>query len=123
MTDATTDFFEAIAGRHEPLLERTTGTMRVELVDGDETDSWVISIAHGDIEVVHGSADADCTLRTGRDLFERLATGQANAMAGVLRGAIVIEGDTELLVRVQRLFPGPREQAAALVGSAVQQAE
>jgi hypothetical protein len=40
-------------------------------------------------------------------LFERIARGEANATAAVLRGAVIIDGDMELLVQLQKLFPGP----------------
>jgi putative sterol carrier protein len=46
-------------------------------------------------------------------LFEAIARGDANAFAAALRGEIEIEGDAALLLAFQRLFPGPREPAAA----------
>ena len=42
-----------------------------------------------------------------RALFQRLANGEVNAMAALLRGAIAVEGDPQLLVMFQRLLPGP----------------
>jgi len=36
-----------------------------------------------------------------------VAKGEANATAAVLRGAVIIDGDMELLVQLQKLFPGP----------------
>jgi hypothetical protein len=34
-------------------------------------------------------------------------TGETNALAAYLRGAVEVEGDPELLLRFQRIFPGP----------------
>ena len=40
MADATTEFFDALAERgHEPLLEKTTGTVRFDLRDGKKTSA------------------------------------------------------------------------------------
>jgi putative sterol carrier protein len=39
-------------------------------------------------------------------LFERIVDGEVNATAAVLRGAVTIDGDMELLVQLQKLFPG-----------------
>jgi len=40
-------------------------------------------------------------------LFDDIVSGRANAMAALLRGDVGVEGNTELLMRVQRTFPGP----------------
>ena len=104
MSDALTDFLDGLAARgHEPLLATTTGSVCLEVSDGEERR--VVSIDNGNIEVVAGDGSADCTLRASRDTLERVAAGEINAMAAVLRGAITIEGNWALLVRFQRLFP------------------
>jgi predicted lipid carrier protein YhbT len=79
----------------------------LELVDGDRIDRWLISIDEGDIAVSHKGGDASCTIRGDRALFDRLCRGEENALAAVLRGALVCTGDVELLYAIQRVFPGP----------------
>jgi hypothetical protein len=54
-----------------------------------------------------------------RPLFNKLARGDTNAMAAVLRGEIGIKGDPELLVLFQQMFPGPSQAVAAREGVAV----
>ena len=39
--------------------------------------------------------------------MDDLVSGRANAMASTLRGELVIDGDPDVLVRFQRLFPAP----------------
>jgi putative sterol carrier protein len=108
MADATAEFFDGLARRgHEPLLAKTTGTMRVELVGGARPERWLIAVDAGDVAVSRRNARADCTIRCDRDLFARVATCEANAMAAVLRGAMTIDGDPSLLVVFQRLFSVP----------------
>jgi len=112
-SDTATAFFEQLAERgHEPLLGKAHGTVCVELIDGTSTETWLVTIDRGDLTVFQGTANADCTLRASRELFGQVVTGEVNAVAAVLRGAIGIEGDSELLVLFQRLFPG-RSGAAA----------
>ena len=107
MTDTTTTFFQALDERgHEPALEKATGTIRFDLTGGERTTRWLVAIDNGDVEVSRRSARADCVVRVDGALFARIASGEANAMAAVLRGAIDIEGDPALLVAFQRLFPG-----------------
>ena len=108
MADATTRFFEALGERgHEPLLEKAKGTLRFELRRGKQTDRWLVTIDKGDVSVSRRNAAADATLRATKELFDGLASGEVNTMAAVLRGAVEFEGDPELLVLFQRLFPGP----------------
>jgi putative sterol carrier protein len=114
MVDATAQFFESLSTRgHEPLLEKTTGTMRIEVANGQKTDSWLLTVDHGDLEVSHRNAKADCTVKTRKEVFDGLARGEVNAMAAVLRGTLAVEGDAELLVLFQRLFPDPPRAAGA----------
>jgi putative sterol carrier protein len=108
MTDATTEFFDGLAERgHEPLLEKATGTVRFELVNGKKTERWLLAVDKGDLTVSHKNAGADCTIRTDKRSFEEMAAGRMNATAAVLRGQVAVEGNWELMVLFQRLLPGP----------------
>jgi putative sterol carrier protein len=108
MTDATTDFFDALARRgHDPLLDKATGTVRIELTNGKQTERWLLAFDKGDVTVSHRNVGADVTLRTDKASFDEIAAGKMNATAAVLRGEVAIEGDWELMVFFQRLLPGP----------------
>jgi putative sterol carrier protein len=111
MTDTTMKFFERLTRRgHEPLLAKVTGTARFEVVRGERTDHWLLTIVKGDMSVSRDNAPADCTIRADADFLERMARGEANAMAAVLRGEVQCTGDVELLLAIQRLLPGPPAQ-------------
>jgi len=82
--------------------------MLVELTGGKRIERWRLSVDKGEVDVTRGPGPADCRLRADRALFAGMASGQVNAFAAVLRGAVTIEGDPRLLVLFQRLLPGPR---------------
>ena len=108
MADATAEFFDALVERgHEPQLEKATGTVRFDLRDGKKIDRWLVSIVKGDLAVSRRNVGADFVVSTGKAVFDDIASGKTNAMAALLRGAISVEGDTQLMVLFQRLFPGP----------------
>jgi putative sterol carrier protein len=108
MTEATTDFFEDLSRRgHEPLLEQATGRIAVELTGPRQTEHWLVEVDKGDVAVSQEDGDSDCTIRTSEELFDGMVRGEVNAMAGFLRGTVGVEGDPELLVLFQRIFPGP----------------
>ena len=108
MGDATAEFFDGLARRgHEPLLAKTTGSLRVVVAGEGRTERWLVTVDHGDVAVSHRNATADCTVRADRKVFGRVVSGEANAMAAVLRGTLEVEGNPGLLVLFQRLYPGP----------------
>jgi putative sterol carrier protein len=108
MTDATAEFFDDLAQRgHEPLLGNASGTMRFDIADGKKTETWFVTIDKGDLTVSRSGGKADSTLAASKELFDRLASGKASAVAEVLRGTLTIDGDWRLLVLFRRILPGP----------------
>ena len=106
--DPAAMLFERIshAGRVNALAE-VDGTVRFDLNLGDRIDSWLLAVRRGEISVSHGRGDADCVVELDKDLIDRMATGQANAMTALLRADMMVTGDVKLLVLLERLLPGP----------------
>jgi hypothetical protein len=101
-------FLQALGERgHEPLWAKVSGHVRVELREEGGIDCWVVPIDHGEVSVSQGGGPGECTIRADGRLFDRLCRGEENAIAAMLRGALVCTGDVELLYAVQRIFPGP----------------
>jgi predicted lipid carrier protein YhbT len=115
--DGIVEFFEELGrGEHQPLLAKVTGRVRFDLVEGGRPDRWLVAVDKGDVTVWHKGGPADCAVQADRALFERLCQGEENAMAAVLRGALVCSGDVELLFAIQRIFPGPSPERRPQVG-------
>ena len=120
MTETATGFFEALAreGPH-PMLQSARATVRFDVTDQGRTERWFLEIDNGDLTVSRRNVRADCVIRADRSLFEGLASGRVNAMAALLRGDLVAEGDPRVLILLRRLFavpPGsvePRAPAAS----------
>jgi putative sterol carrier protein len=92
---------------HVPFLEKARGSLRFEVVEGRQTDRWLVRVDKGDIDVKHKGGNADCVVRADRKVFEDVVGGRVNAFAATLRGQITVDGDPSLLVLLQRLLPGP----------------
>jgi putative sterol carrier protein len=103
---STDEFFDELARReHEPLLDKAKGAARFEVVDGKQTERWLVTIDKGHIGVSRRNAHADTVVRASKESFERAAAGRLNLMAAVLRGEVGVSGDPRMLVMLQRLFP------------------
>ncbi|MEW2383421.1 SCP2 sterol-binding domain-containing protein [Micromonospora sp. NPDC047707] len=107
MADATTRFFEDLDRRgYEPLLAKTSGTLRFDLHEGAHTHHWMVRIDRGNLRVTQEDRDADTVVGTSPALFEDLASGREHGIAAILRGDVTVAGDPRLIVQVERLFPG-----------------
>jgi putative sterol carrier protein len=114
MSDPTAEFFQQLGRRgHEPLLEKCSGAVRFDIADRSRTDHWLVHLNKGDISVSQDNREADCVVRTAKSVLNGLAKGEVNALSAYLRGLISLEGDPELLVLLQRVFPSPQRSATA----------
>jgi putative sterol carrier protein len=114
VSDATEAFFAELAERgSEPLLGDVRGVLRFDLRSGKRTEHWRVAIKRGAVEVSRGDGAADVVVVADRDVFSKIATGEANATAAILRGVVAVTGETDLVVQFQRIFPGPQRGAIA----------
>jgi putative sterol carrier protein len=104
----------ALSGRH-PQLHGVSGTIRVDLRDGDGTQRWYLAIENETVAVSHRNAKADVVLRMDRELFDGMCRGTVNGTAALLRGLIEYEGDLTLITALARLLPGPPDSRASFL--------
>lgn len=107
MADPTSEFFERLSHQGARSLANVTATFRVDLDQGMATEHWFLTIDKGDISVSSQNVEADAALRTDKEMFDRLVRGEASPLPSLLRGLVHVEGDTELIVLFQGLFPAP----------------
>lgn len=106
--DAVSEFFERLNERgFEPLLDRVQGSVRFDLRSGRKLDRWLLTVDRGNVHAAREGLQADCVVATDRATFEAMASGRANPMAAMLRGAVEVSGRVDALVYLQRVFPGP----------------
>jgi putative sterol carrier protein len=111
MADVTEKFFEDLGARgQDPRLASVRGTLRFDLMNGKRVARWTVAIDKGDVAVTRRNARADCVVRAKKRLFDGIASGEVNPLSAVLRGEMGVEGEPELLVFFQRLFPAPRKK-------------
>jgi len=116
MPDTISDFFQKLGERpQQALLGHMRGAVRFD-VRGDQgqVDQWVVAVDSGAVTVSHGNAEVDCAIGADRALLESLIKGQANAMSAVLRGELRCSGDVEMLLTIQRIFPGPSSERTTM---------
>ena len=103
---AIDDFFAELERRgHEPMLRRVSATVRWDILDGDRTEHRLVRIDHGDLRGAVSDEPADCVIVAERTVCDDVVSGRTSALAALLRGAAAVDGEFELMVLAQRLFP------------------
>ncbi|WP_165824585.1 glycogen debranching N-terminal domain-containing protein [Micromonospora globispora] len=106
--DPTGEFFDRLGRRrHEPRLERVSGTIRFDIAHARRIDHWFVEIEDGDLSVSRDSRDADCVVQIDKAVFDRVVTGETSPVTAWLRNQVTIRGDLTLLRLFERLSPGP----------------
>jgi hypothetical protein len=101
---------EGELGRFPVMIEDrqpATGTVRFDLEHDHGVDHWFLLIRQGDVRVSREERDADCVIRTGKALFDRIVSGEAHMYAAWVRNELRAEGDVRLARLLQRVMPGP----------------
>lgn len=114
------DCFEALGRRgYGPGLADVVGTWEFDVED---VGTWTVAVDHGALRVTDGadprpmtdSAIPTARLRLSEEALVRLARGERheNLFTGVIRGAIVVEGDVAFAQRLQAILPLQDDQKA-----------
>ena len=109
MSDASAMFFETLAGQEPTRLpKKVSGTIRFDLMRGEQVDQWFVTVRDGGITVTRAESGADCVVHLRHDLFERVASGEASIISAMVRTECVVEGQVPLLMMFRRVFPDVR---------------
>jgi hypothetical protein len=107
VTDRIEEFFDHLASAHQPMLEDVASTLRIDLDEPGGVRHWLLRIDHGSVEVSRRAGRADASLSTDRPMFEKMITGEANALTAVLRERIQLDGELGTVLAFGRLMPSP----------------
>ena len=106
MGDPVEDFFVGLGQRgYEPLLQHIAGSIRFDLLHGDEVDHWWVGIDRGRVTVQHEDREANSVAKEDRSTLTDVILGRRSALTTFLRGDAAYAGEGEPLVVFQRLFP------------------
>jgi hypothetical protein len=111
--------FEALARQgYEPRLADAVGTWEFNIED---VGTWTVAVNHGELRVtakqtrpVDSGGVPTTRFRLREDELVRLARGDRheNLFTGVIRGAIVVEGQMAFAQKLQTILPLPDEESA-----------
>jgi putative sterol carrier protein len=74
------------------------------LFDIDGEGQWRVAVQDGRLDVTEGGGEADATISTSADVFEKIIAGEQNATVAYMSGKLKIKGDLGAAMKLQKLF-------------------
>ena len=97
------EFFANLASRVDPT--RTAGMNNTYAFDIDGAGQWTVAVDDGRVNVSDGaSPDADCTITSSAESFERIVAGELNPTSAYMTGKLKVKGDMSAAMKLQKLF-------------------
>jgi hexosaminidase len=95
------------------LAQGADGTIQLEFT-GEQSGTWAIEIAHGDVDLIEGGVEAPAaTLTMSGEDFLGMVNGSLNPVAAFMEGKVELQGDMRLAMKLQPMFlpPPPAPEA------------
>ncbi len=96
------DFFDSLASRVDPA--KTAGMNNSYLFDIEGAGKWKVDVQDGNVSVTEDAEDADVTISTSEETFEKITSGEQNATSAYMTGKLKVKGDMGAAMKLQKLF-------------------
>ncbi len=102
MADSVREFFESLPTRVD--ADKTAGMNNSYVFDIEGAGMWLVTVEDGTVSVREGEGDADCTISTSEENFEKIVAGEQNPTTAYMTGKLKIKGDMGAAMKLQKLF-------------------
>ena len=99
---AAKDFFDSLESRADE--SKLAGMNNSYLFDIEGEGQWLVKVADGAINVTEGGGDADATIETSGETFQKIVDGEQNPTTAYMTGKLKIKGDMGAAMKLQKLF-------------------
>ena len=96
------EFFDGLETRIDQ--SKTAGMTNSYLFDLDGAGKWKVDVQDGNVKVTEGEQDADVTITTSEETFEKITSGEQNATSAYMTGKLKVKGDMGAAMKLQKLF-------------------
>jgi putative sterol carrier protein len=102
MAESVQEFFASLASRADPA--KTAGMTNSYVFDIEGAGVWRVAVDNGSIDVTEGPGDADATISTSQETFEKIIAGDQNPTSAYMTGKLKVKGDMGAAMKLQKLF-------------------
>jgi putative sterol carrier protein len=72
--------------------------------DIEGAGQWKVDVDDGNVTVTQGGGDADVTITTSEETFQKIVAGEQNPTSAYMTGKLKIKGDMGAAMKLQKLF-------------------
>ena len=102
MAETVQDFFANLPSRADS--SKTAGMTNSYLFEIEGAGEWTVDVDDGTVTVKEGSGDADVTIATSQETFEKIIAGEQNPTSAYMTGKLKVKGDMGAAMKLQKLF-------------------
>ncbi|HEX5246217.1 MAG TPA: SCP2 sterol-binding domain-containing protein [Gaiellaceae bacterium] len=102
MADTVQDFFANLPSRAD--ASKTAGMTNSYVFDIEGAGLWKVDVDNGSVSVTEGGGDADVTIATSQETFEKIIAGEQNPTSAYMTGKLKVKGDMGAAMKLQKLF-------------------
>jgi len=99
---AARDFFEGLESSVDDA--KLAGVNNSYLFDIEGEGRWLVDVRDGNLTVNEGGGDADVTITSSAETFEKIRSGEQNPTTAYMTGKLKIKGDMGAAMKLQKLF-------------------
>jgi putative sterol carrier protein len=99
---STKEFFDTLESRVD--TTKTAGMNNSYLFDIEGAGKWKVDVQDGSVKVTPDAEDADVTITTSEETFEKITSGEQNATSAYMTGKLKVKGDMGAAMKLQKLF-------------------
>jgi putative sterol carrier protein len=99
---AAKEFFDGLQTQADPA--KLAGMTNSYVFDIEGEGQWFVDVKDGTLSVSEGGGDADATISTSAETFEKIMAGEQNPTTAYMTGKIKIKGDMGAAMKLQKLF-------------------
>ena len=96
------EFFDTLDSRVDPA--KTAGMNNSYLFDIEGAGKWKVDVQDGNVSVTENAEDADVTITTSEETFDKITSGEQNATSAYMTGKLKVKGDMGAAMKLQKLF-------------------
>jgi putative sterol carrier protein len=102
MAETVQDFFPNLPSRAD--ASKTAGMTNSYVFDIEGAGTWKVDVDNGAVTVAEGGGDADVTIATSQETFEKIIAGEQNPTSAYMTGKLKVKGDMGAAMKLQKLF-------------------
>ena len=102
MTETVQHFFANLPSRAD--ASKTAGMTNSYVFDIEGAGQWKVDVDDGSVSVTEGGGDADVTIATSQETFEKIIAGEQNPTSAYMTGKLKVKGDMGAAMKLQKLF-------------------